>query len=205
MNDYKTYAISAAYFIISRIDGKTIEKINNVILFGSVAQNRTTKESDVDLFFDANLNKTQEKKLSSSLNKIAEEFYTSGIALQFKLKGIDNKISCIAGELDKWKDLKRSIISTGIVLYGKYTSGIKKNQLKQHFIMSWEAPEMRGAFLNKLYGYSVGQNHYAGMLKKFNSAKIGKSAALVPSEHKDKFMQLMEKYKANYQIIEVYK
>ncbi|MBI4163108.1 MAG: nucleotidyltransferase domain-containing protein [Candidatus Aenigmarchaeota archaeon] len=205
MNDYKSYAIAAAYFIISNIDNKLMGKINNVILFGSIAQNRATKESDVDLFFDATLNKTQENTLKISLNKIAEEFYTSNAALQFKLRRIDNRISCIVGELKKWKDLKRSIISTGIVLYGKYSSGMGKKDLKQFFIMSWEAPKMRGAFLNKLYGYMAGKKRYSGMIENFNAEKIGKSALLVMSEHKGKFMQLMENYNANYEIIEVYR
>src|SRR3989344_4428064 len=173
MNDYKNYAIAAAYFIISRLDDK--------------------------------IKKTQETKLRSSVNKIVEEFYTSTTALQFKLKGIDNKINCIVGKLAEWKDLKRSMISTGIVLYGNYKSGIEKKELEQHFIMSWEAPKARGAFLNKLYGYSVGKKRYAGMIKKFDSEKIGKSAIMLPSQHKDKFMQLMEKYNANYQMIEVYR
>ena len=205
MNNYKNYAITAAYSIMKMIDEKAMGQINNIILFGSIAQNKATKESDVDLFFDVSLSKTRAAKLKNLLNKAAEEFYTSNAALQFKLKGIDNKISIITGELNKWKDLKRSIISTGIVLYGNYTLGVEKKELKQHFIISWKAPKLRGAFLNKLYGFSIDKKHYIGMIKKLNAIKIGKSALMVPSEHKDKFMQLMEKYGANYEIIEVYR
>ena len=205
MDKYKNYAISAACHILQELSEKWTDKINNMILFGSVAQNRATAESDVDIFFDIDLNKTQTENLRKSLDKIIEDFYLSRAALQYKLEGIDNKISIFVGKLDEWKDLKRSIISTGIVLFGRYKSRIEKGQLKQYFIISWEPPlKNRGAFLNKLYGYSVKRKRYSGMIKKYNCIRMGKSAIIVPSEHRNKFIQHIEKYGVDYKIMEIF-
>ncbi|HLC76592.1 MAG TPA: nucleotidyltransferase domain-containing protein [archaeon] len=204
MNKYKNYAISAVSYILQNLPDKLTDKIGNVILFGSVAQDRATNESDVDLFFDVDFSKTQGKNLKKFLNKITEDFYLSKTALQYKLEGVDNKINFSIGDLDQW-DLKRSIISTGIVLFGRYKSGVEKSRLKQNFIISWDPPRKnRGAFLNKLYGYSVKNKRYHGMIAKYNCAKIGKSSIIIPSEHKDKLMDHMKKYNINYQIMEIF-
>ncbi len=205
MDKFKNYAVSAVCHILQNLPEKRTNKIASIILFGSVAQDRATDASDVDLFFDADLGKTQGKNLKKMLDKIIEDFYLSKIALRYKLEGVDNKINVIVGKLDEWEGLKRSITSTGIVLFGRYTSGVEKSRLKQHFIISWDQPKKnRGAFLNKLYGYSVKKKRYRGMAAKYNCMRMGKSAIIVPSEHKDKFIDHMEKYNADYQIIEIF-
>ncbi len=204
MNKHKNYAVSAVSYTLQNLPEKWTNKITSIILFGSVAQGRATDESDVDLFFDAGLGKTQGKNLKKTLDKIIEDFYLSKIALQYKLEGVDNKISIAVGNLDEWY-LKSSIISTGIVLFGRYKSGVEKSRLKQNFIISWDPPQKnRGAFLNKLYGYSVKKKRYPGMAARYNCTKIGKSAIIVPSEHKDKFTDHMEKYGVGYQIMEIF-
>ena len=54
------------------------------------------------------------------------------------MKGIDNAISIIAGELnsEEWKNLKRAIMNTGIILYGKYKSSAEK--INQYSLISFE-------------------------------------------------------------------
>lgn len=204
MNKRKNYAISAASHILQNLPESWTNKISSIILFGSVAQDRATHKSDVDLFFDADLGKTKSKSFKKILDKIVEDFYLSKGALQYKLEGVDNKISVVVGKLDEW-GLKRSIISTGIVLFGRYKSSVEKGQLKQHFIISWDAPKKnRGAFLNKLYGYSVKKKRYPGMADKYKCIRTGKSSMIVPTEHKDKFTSHMEKYGVDYQILEIF-
>ena len=204
MNKHKNYAVSGVCHILEKLPEKAAEKINSIILFGSVAQNTANSESDVDLFFDVDLNATQRKKLEKILDQSAEDFYMSNKALNYKLEGVDNKINIMVGKLDDW-DIKRSIISTGIVLFGRYKSGVEKNRMRQNFIISWSTPRKnRGAFLNKLYGYSTGKKHYPGMADKYNCIRIGKSTIIVPSEHRLKFVSHMEKYGTGYKIIEVF-
>ncbi len=205
MNKYKNYAFSVVCYMLENMPEKMSARITDVILFGSVAQGTANEESDIDLFFNTDLSETQAKNIKKMLNKNAEAFYLSSKALSYKLQGVNNRISIIVGKLDDWKDLKHAIISTGIVLFGRYKSGVEKNRLKQHFIISWDTPRKnRGAFLNKLYGYTVKKKHYPGMTARYGCIRIGKSAIIVPSEHRLRFVGHMEKCDVGYRIIEVF-
>ena len=93
-------------FLMQNLKGA--DKIKNIILFGSVARNEASKDSDIDLFVEI---KKESKKFSEELQKTIEDFYKSREALIFKTKGIDNKINIITGNIDNWKDLKKSITS----------------------------------------------------------------------------------------------
>ena len=185
--------------LVSRLNHSTFI-INKIILFGSVSRGEATKESDIDIFIVVNkLTKIFEKKL----NKLTEEFYNSRNALIFKNKGIDNKINLIIGKLEEWKNLKESIESTGIVLYGGYVaSGIKG---QKYALFYWNKIEKnRGAFLNKIYGFKVGKKEYKGLIEVFKGEKIGKSSLMVPIEYKREILKLIKKYKVNTKILEIY-
>ena len=205
MDDYKNYAFDAVFYIMKRLPDSWMKIVDSVVLFGSVAQGTATDESDIDLFFDVSISKALAKKFRIVLDKIIESFYLSDGALKHKLEGIDIKISVNVGKLSEWNDLKRSIISTGIVLYGRYKEPMKKSGLKQHFLIAWDPPgKNRGSFLNKLYGYSVKKKRYAGIMNKYNCIKIGKSTIITPSIHKDKIMAHMQKYGVSYRIMEIF-
>ena len=199
-NLIKKYALSAVHYILNNIDDEVFSSINQIILFGSSARGTADKDSDIDLFFDA------DKKNKRVITKKINEFYTSREGLLFKIKGISNIFQVIVGKLDEWKELHRSIASEGIILYGQYISSPKKESLKHYFIISWENLDIknRGAFLNKMYGYVSSGKRYKGILKKWNFKKIGKSTVLVPIEHKKNFLSLLSKYKVDYKIIDVY-
>src|SRR3989344_7815435 len=143
----RAYASYFASFLINNLDD--FSNLKSIILFGSVVRGEADKDSDVDIFIDVKkLNKNKEKEIK----KILEGFYKSREALLFKTFGIDNKINLIIGRLDEWKDLKRSIESTGIVLYGKYSYGGKGE--RKYAVIFWDKiGKNRGAFLNKLYGF----------------------------------------------------
>lgn len=200
----KLYALSASFFIIQDI-GDWLPKINSVILFGSMAQGRASKESDVDIFFDTETNRTQKNKLQSAIRKAVSSFRLSQVALKFKMEGISSEISPVIGRLEEWESLESSILSTGIVLYGKYKTTRLKGGLKNHFLVFW-GPKIknRGAFLNKVYGYNVGKKHYKGFIEKSGGLKTGKSAVIVPADKKDELYKILEAYNVNYQIVEVF-
>ena len=69
-------------------------------------------------------------RLEKEIRKIEKEFYQSREALLFKLKNVDNEFSIKIGKLDEWKNLQRSIASTGIVLYGNYQATKLPNDVK---------------------------------------------------------------------------
>ena len=107
-NKLISLAQSFVAFLIESVD------IDQAILFGSVANNEFDEESDIDIFIDKE--KKNEKKIDNALFL----FEKSDTYQKYVITGIKNKISLKIGKLDKWPSLKRSIISNGIMLYGKY-------------------------------------------------------------------------------------
>lgn len=194
----KAYASYFASYLLANV--RDAGKINKIILFGSIARGDATKESDTDIFVDV---KTKNKKFELEIRKILENFYKSREVLLFKAKGIDNKINLIIGKIEEWKDLKESIESTGIILYGKFvSSGIKG---RKYAIISWERIEKnRGAFLNKVYGFTVNGKKYKGLAETFGGRKIGKSSIMIPIEHRDEILRLGKNYGVVARVIEVW-
>ena len=107
------YAASFVSFILPKIDG-----VKEIILFGSTVRGEAEEESDVDLFIDIE-KKDDEEKIKKIAKEELKKFYKSKIAETWLLKGVKNLINVNVGRLEEWK-LKRSIISEGISLYGKY-------------------------------------------------------------------------------------
>ncbi|MEK6889350.1 MAG: nucleotidyltransferase domain-containing protein [Nanoarchaeota archaeon] len=195
---YKAYASAFTAYLLKTLNEP--REIKNIILFGSSARGEATKDSDIDIFIEIT---GKNKKIENKINKALNEFYSSRESIQFKLLGIDNTINLIIGSLNKWKELKKSIESTGTILYGPYLSSDISG--KKHLLMSWEAiGKNRGAFLNKIYGFKLQGKKYSGLLEKYYGKKIGKSSILIPVESKDEFFEVIKKYKINAEIIEVY-
>src|SRR3989344_810427 len=152
----KSYASYFVSYVLMNL--KNIENIEKIILFGSVAKNEADKQSDVDIFIEL---KKENKKIRNEIEKLLSDFYKSREALLFKTKGIDNKINLIIGKFNEWKELKKSIESTGVILYGRYVSSSISG--KKYAIFFWNKIEKnRGAFLNKIYGFKVKNKTYKG-------------------------------------------
>src|SRR3989344_3996255 len=145
MKSYETfrYGVLAAAHLISNLSESELKHVHNVLLFGSTARFAASEESDIDIFFDVLASKRFQLALRAKLNKTAEQFYLTNVALEFKSKGIDNELSIKVGKLKEWKELAQSIPSHGIVLYGKYTA--KPPGIKAYTILSWESPRNKGA------------------------------------------------------------
>ena len=197
----KAYASYFVSYLLCNLEN--IENVQRIILFGSVARDEGTKESDVDLFIEV---KKKTKKIENEIKKMIEGFYKSREASLFKLKGIDNEISIKIGELKEWKDLHKSIASTGIVLYGNYEISELPFGVKNYIIVFWEEiGKNRGAFLNKLYGFKVKDKRYEGLLEKYNGNKLGKSCIILPINYKREIFKLLEKYKVQAKVMEVFR
>lgn len=192
---YKAYASAFVTYLLTYCKGVDFQRI---ILFGSVAKDEATKESDIDLFIEPKGNGKDDGIL-----KTLEKFYQSKEALFFRAKGIENKINLIIGKLDAWKDLKKSIESTGIVLLGKYVpQGVRGTK---YALVFWDhIDKNRGAFLNKVYGFTVDKKRYEGLMSKFGGQKIGKSCVMIPIQHREEILDLMKHHKVNGKIIEVF-
>ena len=189
-NKYLPYTIHFVSFMLEYLE---TDNIKNIILFGSTARNEATKESDIDIFIDIN---AKEKEYSIEVKKIIEKFYESKFYQNYwNIKGLDNSFNVIIGDINKWKELKDNIISTGITLYTKFKS-IPDNQ-KHSLLIYFEniKPETKRVLLYKnLYGYNTKGKHYTGLIEKYNGIKINKGTVLVPLEYKNLFLSLFKRY-----------
>lgn len=189
----------ASYFCSYLLNNfKDSEIIKRILLFGSVAKGEATKNSDVDIFIDVESN-----KFEKHIKKILLDFYQSREALIFKAQGIDNKINLIIGKLEEWKELKESIENTAIVLYGRYAPSDRSG--KKYSVIFWDKIEKnRGAFLNKLYGFSSGEKKYKGLVDFLGGRKFAKSSVMIPVENREKILKLVKEYGVNAKIMEVW-
>ncbi len=195
-NELIGYAMDFSSYLLSKVKG-----INRIILHGSVARGDYGDDSDVDLFIDSN--KDIEKKVNESL----ENYYKTKKFNEWKLKGVDNEISVIVGELDskEWSDLKRSIMNTGIILFGKYKSEIDK--VNQYVLFSFEniKPDKKRILVyRKLFGFKLRNKTYKGLADEMHALKIGKGALLVPVEHANYLKKYFQKMRIGYKLYDLW-
>ena len=197
MLSYASYFIS---FLLNNITN--IENIEKIIFFGSASRNESDKESDIDIFIEV---KKKNQKFEKEIKEVTENFYESREAALFKSKGIENTFDVKVGLLKEWKDLYKSIASTGIILYGKYEAKELPSDVSHNIIIFWDKIEKnRGSFLNKIYGFKSKEKTYLGLLQKFNGKKIGKSSVMFPIQYKNDIFKLLKEHKVNAKIIEVF-
>ena len=193
----------ASYFVSHLLNNlKNINNIERIILYGSVAKDQDTKNSDIDLFIEI---KDKTKKSEKEIKKIEKDFYQSRESALFKSKEINNKFSIKIGKLKEWKELSRSIASTGIILYGPYETKELPTTIR-HFIIIFfnKIGKNRGSFLNKIYGVNINGKYYEGWISKINGKRLGKSCVMIPIEYKNDIFKLLKEYKVEAKNLEVF-
>ena len=194
------YACSFASFLL---DSRAAKNINKIILFGSVARGDFDKESDIDIFVDAN------KDIESEVNRTLILFESSKAYEAWKLRGVKNEISVKAGSLKKWS-LRREIISSGILLYGKYNE-VPEN-VKYYLLVKMDMRKIKAArqmsIWRKLYGYKqkIGKKTYTGkgLVEKCGGKKLGKAIILVPMDARKEVMDYLNKNRISCTINEIW-
>ncbi len=196
----KEYSMYFTAYLFNTLKNK--EDIERIILFGSVARDDAEKESDIDIFIEA---KKKTKKFEKEIKKIEEKFYNSREASLFKLKGVNNKFNIKIGKLEEWKELERSVASTGIILYGPYETKKLPSGVKHSVIVFWnKIGKNRGAFLNRIYGFKIKNKKYEGLISKFSGKKLGKSCLMLPIQYKKDILKLLRDYEVEAKIVEVF-
>lgn len=195
-NKYVPYAVDFVSYMLEEVD---VENIHTIILFGSVSRNEATKESDIDLFIDIVKN---EKKYREEIRRSLDNFYTSKFFTNYwKPRGIENNFNIIVGKLNEWKELKDSIISTGISLYSKFKAQPEKYEYKAIIYFENVKPESRRVFVyKKLYGYTSNKKRYLGLLDKYGGTKLNKGTIIIPLEHKNLFISVLRKLKIPFKL-----
>lgn len=192
-----SYAVDFLSYLLSE---KYMEKhsIRNVILYGSVAKGDFNEKSDVDVFVDVQ----EPEELAEKVKQTVKDFYGSIWFKKWSRFGVNNPISVIVGNLEEWEDLKRSMISGGILLYGHYSPHAKGRPMTLLAIGTVKQ-ESKRVFLNrKLFGYNRYGRRYAGLVEKYGGEKLGKGCFAVPMEYSKEVLDLLRKYKVPVKIHE---
>src|SRR3989344_3915277 len=115
--------------------------------------------------------------------------------------GIKNDIKLTIGSLEKWKELKPSLIANGISIYGKFKPEIKDGKHNSFFIWENIKPNSKRVLFNKyLSGYKQNKKRYSGLLDKYGGERMGKGCISVPSENTNLFLALFRKFKVSVKI-----
>ncbi|MBI5872057.1 nucleotidyltransferase domain-containing protein [archaeon] len=197
-NLLKAFASSFVSFLIEKID---LARINKIVLFGSVARDEATKTSDIDLFIDST-----DAKIKKDIPEIVNAFYESMIYKDYWAPlGVKNEIKCITGNLEKWK-LKRSIISEGIILYGK-TSGKIKGKLFCLFKINVTGKvKEKLKIWRALFGYkqkTKGKTYnFKGMIGLCDGKKLSPGVFIVPMAKSQNIIKFLREHKVKHQLIE---
>lgn len=191
--DLIAYASAFVSFALPKVD------VDEIILFGSVARNEADEKSDIDLFFDL---KKDENKTKETLKRELKRFYKSRICEIWALKGIKNEINIEVGNLNEWK-LKRSIISEGIVLYGKYKKVPEKmNGFAQFTLKPIKDITKRNRIIRKLFGRKEKKYSVEGVVEKLSGKRISAVSFIVPIEKVKDVLETFGKEKIDYSFFE---
>ncbi len=196
MNQTKLISLASNFvsFLIPRI------KFDKAILYGSVANNTFDKESDIDLFIST------DKKNQKKIKQLLELYKKTSEYEKFRLVGIENEISVKCGKLDEWKSLKSSIISNGIMLYGRYNETPEKLNHKVLFITQLinKSKAEKIKIWRRMYGYKqkIGKKTYVS--EGIAERKIGKGAFIVSPENLFGIKEYLNKNKIKYQLIDIW-
>lgn len=197
-NKLVAYAMHFASFLVERGI-----KSRKIVLFGSVASGEFDRESDIDVFVDAD--KTEGKTVLGLLSSFEKTF-----GEKWRLKGIANQLSITVGDLNskEWEDVRRAIQSYGLTLYGQYEElpkGIKPFVLFSLDFKGISRPRKVGLW-RKLYGYAqkVGKKSYKteGLLGRLGGTKVDRGVVLVPAAAAAEVKSFLGKNKIRFRLVE---
>lgn len=184
---------------------KPLEKfeIREIILFGSVARGEFDKNSDIDIFIDIQ-NEKDSEKINGAISIQLKKFYKSKIREVWLNKGITNEIKVKVGDLDKWK-LKRSIISDGITLFGKY-KGLPKRVEQYYIFVIKPIPNItkRNKVIRELFGRKENNYHKKGLIEQFNGKRLSPVSFIVPVKSSNEIFSIFKKEKIDYRFYEIW-
>ncbi len=199
-NKLLAYAMHFASFVIENgIEPKAI------ILFGSVAAQEHDKESDVDIFIDAD--EADERRIMGALRIFNKTF-----GEQWKLKGVETPISAVVGNLDaeKWAGLRREMQSHGILVYGAYNAAAEGmgKYLLYRMRFGGISRAKKVSLWRGLYGYAqnVGSKKYEkkGLVAELGGKRLEKGAAIIPLQKSKVFTEFLRKNKIDCLVNELW-
>jgi predicted nucleotidyltransferase len=203
----QTEILSYTYDFLSQLyDDPISSSINRIILFGSVARNDFTPESDIDLFVDVI---HSEKKVENVVRKQMNKFEARAVKI-WHLRDIDNPIKVLVGNLKdkRWDQLRNEIISYGKILFGKFEELPQTSM--HHVIITYDLHKLsqkkKMALLRALFGYTSikKKKRYtqSGILERHEGKKIGANAVIIPVAGLLPIKKTFKKYNVKHRLIE---
>src|SRR3989344_966233 len=195
-NELISYAMDFASYLALKV-----ADIDRILLFGSVARGDFDEKYDVDLFVDSRV-----KWIDKRIDNILKDYYKTRKYKEWQLKGIAKDFSVISGNLeaDEWKNLKRAILTDGIILYGRFTG--ESDKLQQYTLFSFEnikPDKKRVSIFRGLFGFKAGKKEYLGLVEKIGGIRIGKGSVLVSALKSNELKKYLHEKKVNVKIYDV--
>ena len=180
-----------------------IEKVVEVILFGSVARGEADRRSDIDILVVLD---------QKGKPKLEEHEEISEIALEVG-REFDANISLILSDrefssMDEY--FVESVLSEGKVIYAREARIAEKEWLRPWYILSYslkELPHSDKMRIKKIfYGKEVKSKHgnrvyihrYKGLLEEVGGASLGRGCIIFPAKFVEEFEEVLKKYKVKY-------
>ncbi len=181
------------------------EQVNKVILFGSTTTGEFDEESDIDIFIDV-----RNEQVKDAVMERLNLWRMSTRAEFWKAQGIRNELSLRIGILEKWVSLHRTIVSEGMLLYGKYIETPKG--LRHFSLISLKMPKIKAKdavkFWRKLYGYNQkveGKVYVSkGLLVELGGIRLERGLVGVPQENNRRLIEFLRKHKVEYRTREAW-
>ncbi len=204
MKKYEVFAY--IYDFIHFLMDRTID-VTDIILFGSVARGEFDNLSDIDLF----INTKNTKRVQKAVDAALEEFERTS-KRTWMPRNIILAIKPIVGDISapRWRALHRDIISTGILLFGKYKE--LPRGLMQGMIFSFRLatlkPKNRVAFIRQLYGYVTKKARkvyrHKGILEEVGGVKLNSNTIFIPAIHYRDIHNIFKKSRVPFKVREVW-
>jgi len=196
----KSIAYIQNYLSFLFLDRKSIY-VNQIYLYGSVVRGTLTKDSDIDIFI--NCNSKYEKIIEIIAKSSISKFYKSKDYEKWKYLNYDYPISVKTGNFKEW-ELKKSILSEGILLYSKELS-ISLPERKVLFIFNLPKDKRKYlSFVRELFGRKEQGYKDSGFLGKLQGIKLSSNILFIPKENQQKLMNFLQKKNIDYSMKETY-
>lgn len=194
------YAQSFASFFLRASAPKDTD-IKEIILFGSVSRGEAAPESDVDIFIDI-FDSARVRDIEKLARQGLKEFYQSIQFEQWKLRGISNEIKIKVGVLERWP-LRRSIISDGLTLYGKYKEAPKNLRGFALFVFE-PIPSLKKR--NRLIRILFGRPEYRapGRVQSIGGKRLSPTVFYIPLAAAPEVLKLFGQLRVKHKIFELW-
>jgi len=205
MNRHKLLAYTQSFlsFVFSDTTLWKPQKIKSIILFGSVARGDFTKESDIDIFFEADNEKNLEF-IRKTIETLLSQFLRSDLQKQWLLRGVKNEIRPFVSTLNKTTDLKKSLIADGIVLFGEYKKDVKLNHYILFTFNPIENKNKRYRIDRYLFGRTEKERKKEGIIKDLGGIKIDSRTFILLSQQSIEVSNKFKKEKIDFKSYDIW-